>query len=190
MATKASADVPIETVPFGVPPTFDEHIKLQYDLQALAFQGDITRVSTLLYARDVSATSYPASGVRSGLHAASHHGEDPRRIEGDSRIHRYHVAMLAYFADKLQWTPCGHGSLLDHTAVLYGSNMGNSNQHVHYGVPMVLVGGGCGTDKGGRHIKLPVRTVTTGHLLMSTLGMFDIHPDTIGDSDEPGELDL
>jgi hypothetical protein len=190
MATKASADVPIATVPFGVPPTFDEHIKLQYDLQALAFQGDITRVSTLLYARDVSATNYPASGVRSGFHGASHHGEDPKRIEEYSRINRYHVAMLAYFIDKLQRTPDGDGTLLDHTVVLYGSNMGNSNQHVHYDVPMVLVGGGCGTHKGGRHIKLPTRTVTTGHLLMSTLGMFDMHPDTIGDSDSPGTLDL
>ena len=190
MATKASADVPVATVPFGVPPTFDEHIKLQYDLQALAFQGDITRVSTLLYARDVSATSYPESGVRSGFHGASHHGEDPRRIEEYSRINRYHVAMLAYFVNKLKNTPDGDGSLLDHSVVLYGSNMGNSNQHVHYDVPMVLVGGGSGKLAGGRHIKLPVRTVTTGHLLMSTLGLFDIHQDTVGDSDTPGQLDL
>ena len=183
IARKASTDAPAEaTVPVGVPESFDEHIKLQFDLLALAFRGDITRVGTLLYARDLTSRSYPESGMTVGFHGGSHHGEDPKRIDEYSKMNRYHVAMLAHFVEKLAKTPDGDGTLLDHSLVLYGTNMGNSNQHRHEDVPHVLVGGANGKLKGGRHLAYPTKTVPTGNLLLSVLDMFDIHQDSIGDS--------
>ncbi len=172
------------TVPIGVPQTFDEHIKLQFDLLTLAFQADITRVGTLLVARDLTGRTYPASAAPTvGFHGASHHGEDPRRIDELARINQYHVKMIAHLVERLSTTKDGDGTLLDQSLVLYGSNMGNSNQHVHYDVPHVLVGGLNGKLKGGRHIALPSKQVPTGNLLLSLLDMYDIHQDSIGDSE-------
>ncbi|MCU1336751.1 MAG: hypothetical protein JWO19_2332 [Bryobacterales bacterium] len=184
IAMKASTVAPTDmSVPVGVPQTFDEHIKLQFDLMALAFQADITRVGTLLFARDLTGRTYPESEApTSGFHGVSHHGEDPRRIAELSKINQYHVKMLAHLIARLAGTNDGDGSLLDHSLVLYGSNMGNSNQHVHYDVPHVLVGGLNGKLKGGRHLAYPTKTVPTGNLLLSLLDMYDIHQDSIGDS--------
>ena len=184
IAMKASTVAPADlSVPVGVPQTFDEHIKLQFDLLALAFQADITRVGTLLFARDLTGRTYPESEAPTvGFHGGSHHGEDPRRIAELSKINQYHVKMLAHLIANLAKTPDGDGTLLDHSLVLYGSNMGNSNQHVHYDVPHVLVGGLNGKLKGGRHIAYPTRTVPTGNLLLTLLDMYDIHKDSIGDS--------
>ena len=184
IAMKASTVAPTDmTVPVGVPQTFDEHIKLQFDLMALAFQADITRVGTLLFARDLTGRTYPESESPTlSFHGVSHHGEDPRRIADLSKINQYHVKMLAHLIEKLDKTPDGDGTLLDHSLVLYGSNMGNSNQHVHYDVPHVLVGGLNGKLKGGRHLAYPPKTVPTGNLLLSMLDMYDIHQDSIGDS--------
>ena len=184
IAIKASAVAPenIE-VPVGVPQTFDEHIKLQFDLLALAFEADITRVGTLLFARDLTGRTYPASEApTSGFHGVSHHGEDPRRIADLAKINQYHVKMVAHLADRLAKKKEGDGTLLDHSLILFGSNMGNSNQHVHYDVPHVLVGGANGKLKGGRHLAYPSKTVPTGNLLLSVLDQFDIHQDSIGDS--------
>jgi len=170
-------------VPVGVPQTFDEHIKLQFDLLALAFKADITRVGTLLFARDLTGRTYPESDAPTvGFHGGSHHGEDPKRIAELSKINQYHVKMLAYLIDKLAKTRDGAGTLLDQSLVLYGSNMGNSNQHVHYDVPHVLVGGLNGKLQGGRHLAYPTKTIPTGNLLLSLLDMYDIHQDSIGDS--------
>jgi hypothetical protein len=174
-------------VPAGVPDSFDEHIKMQFDLQALAYQGDITRVSTLLYARDLTGRSFPASGTNTSFHGGSHHAENPDRIADYSKINRYHVACLAYFLDRLKNTPDGDGTLLDHTLVLYGTNMGDSNQHLHYDVPYILAGGAGGKLKGGRHLAFPTKTVTTANLLLSVLDMFGVHQDKIGD-DSTGRL--
>jgi len=184
IAMKASATAPTDMgVPVGVPQTFDEHIKLQFDLLALAFQADITRVGTLLFARDLTGRTYPESEAPTiGFHGGSHHGEDPKRIAELSKINQYHVKMLAHLIEKLSTTRDGAGSLLDQSLVLYGSNMGNSNQHVHYDVPHVLVGGLNGKLKGGRHLAYPTKTVPTGNLLLSLLDMYDIHQDSIGDS--------
>jgi hypothetical protein len=184
IAMKASAVAPPEMqVPVGVPQTFDEHIKLQFDLLALAFQADITRVGTLLFARDLTGRTYPDSEApTAGFHGASHHGEDPRRIAELSKINQYHVKMLAHLIDRLAKTPDGDGTLLDHSLVLYGSNMGNSNQHVHFDVPHVLVGGLNGKLKGGRHLAYPTKTVPTGNLLLTLLDVYDIHQESIGDS--------
>ena len=164
------------------PETFDEHIKLQFDLLALAFQGDITRVSTLLYARDLTGRAYPESGTTISFHGGSHHAEDPKRIEEYAKLNQYHVKMLAYFLEKLRSTQDGDGTLLDHSVVLYGSNMGNSNQHLHHDVPHILAGGASGQLKGGRHLAFPSRTVPTGNLLVSIMDLFDVRQESLGDS--------
>jgi hypothetical protein len=184
IAMKASTVAPADlSVPVGVPQTFDEHIKLQFDLLALAFQADITRVGTLLFARDLTGRTYPESEApTSGFHGVSHHGENPKIIATLSKINQYHVKMLAHLVENLSKTPDGDGTLLDHSLVLYGSNMGNSNQHVHYDVPHVLIGGLNGKLKGGRHIAYPTRTIPTGNLLLTLLDKYDIHQDSIGDS--------
>ena len=189
IAMKASTVAPTDMpVPVGVPQTFDEHIKLQFDLLALAFQADITRVGTLLFARDLTGRTYPESEApTSGFHGVSHHGEDPRRIADLSKINQYHVKMLAHLIAKMAATNDGDGTVLDHSLVLFGSNMGNPNQHLHYDVPHVLVGGLNGRLKGGRHLAYPSKTVPTGNLLLSILDMYDIHRDSIGDS--TGRLD-
>jgi hypothetical protein len=189
IAMKASTVAPTDMpVPVGVPQTFDEHIKLQFDLLALAFQADITRVGTLLFARDLTGRTYPESEApTSGFHGVSHHGEDPRRIADLSKINQYHVKMLAHLIGKMAATNDGDGTVLDHSLVLFGSNMGNPNQHLHYDVPHVLVGGVNGRLKGGRHLAYPSKTVPTGNLLLSILDMYDIHRDSIGDS--TGRLD-
>jgi hypothetical protein len=182
IAAKASTETPSMDVPYGVPESFDEHIKLQFDLLSLAFQGDITRVSSILYARDLTGRVYPASGTDISFHGGSHHAEDPGRIAQYARLNRYHVATLAYFAEKLRAIPDGDGTLLDHSVILYGSNMGNSNQHLHYDVPHVLIGGASGRLRGNRHLAYEQKTVPTGNLLSSILDLFDVPHDSFGDS--------
>jgi hypothetical protein len=184
IAMKASVVAPenIE-VPVGVPQTFDEHIKLQFDLLSLAFEADITRVGSLLFARDLTNRRYPASEApTSSFHGVSHHGEDPRRILDLANINKYHAAMVAHLASSLKKKMEGDRSILDNSLILFGSNMGNSNQHVHYDVPHILVGGAAGKLKTNRHLAYPSKEVPTGNLLLSILDKFDIHQDSIGDS--------
>jgi hypothetical protein len=189
IAASATTAAPEDfAVPPGIPQSFDEHIKLMFDLQALAFQADITRVGTMLFARDLTGRVYPESDAPTlSFHGGSHHGEDPARIEEFSRINQYHVKMVAYFVDKLKNTEDGDGSLLDHSLLLYGSNMGNPNQHLHYDVPHILLGSNHGRLKGNRHLAYPTKTVPTGNLLLSILDQFDINRDSFGDS--TGRLD-
>lgn len=189
IAMKASTVAPEDlAVPVGIPQSFDQHIKLQFDLLALAFQADITRVATLLFARDLTLRTYPDSDAPTvAFHSGSHHGEDPKRIAELSKINVYHVKMLAHLIDRLSKAPDGDGTLLDHSLVLYGSNMGNPNQHLHYDVPHVVIGGANGHVKGGRHLAYPTRAVPTGSLLLSVMDKFGIHQDTIGDSMGPLE---
>jgi hypothetical protein len=182
IATKASTDAPAIAMPYGVPESFDEHIKLQFDLLALAFQGDMSRVSTLLYARDLTGRVYPDSGTDISFHGGSHHAEDPGRVAQYARLNQYHVETIAYFAEKLKSIPDGDGTLLDHSLILYGSNMGNSNQHLHYDVPHILIGGASGKLKGNRHLAFPSRTVPTSNLLLSILDMYGVHEESFGDS--------
>ena len=184
IAAKATTAAPEDfAVPPGIPQSFDEHIKLMFDLLALAWQADLTRVGTLLFARDLTGRRYPESAApNSGFHGVSHHGEDPALIATLSKINQYHVKTLAHFVDKLAKTEDGDGTLLDHSLLLYGSNMGNPNQHLHYDAPHVLIGGNHGALKGGRHLAYPTKTISTGNLLLSLLDQFDIHRDSIGDS--------
>jgi len=190
LAAKASATIPEIDLPPGIPDSFDEHIKLQFDLVALAFRADITRVATLLGARDLTARAYvfpkselfPNGGVSPGFHGASHHQEDPVQIKRYADINRYHVSTLAYFAEKLKSIPDGDGTLLDRSLLMYGTNMGNSNQHQHFDVPHILVGGANGQLKGNRHIACERKTVPTGNVLLSVLDLFGIQQEDQGDS--------
>jgi hypothetical protein len=187
IAAKATTAAPEDfAVPPGIPQSFDEHIKLMFDLLVLAFQADLTRVGTLLFARDLTGRRYPESASPNmGFHGGSHHGEDPAVINDFSKINQYHVKMVAYLADKLAKIEEAEGTLLDHSLLLYGSNMGNPNQHLHYDVPHVLLGGNHGRMKGGRHLAYPTKTVPTGNLLLSLLDQFDIPRDSFGDSTGP-----
>jgi hypothetical protein len=184
IAASATTTAPEDfAVPPGIPQSFDEHVKLMFDLLALAFQADITRVGTLLFARDLTGRRYPESEApNQSFHGVSHHGEDPQLIKELAKINQYHVSMMAYLADKLANTEDGDGTLLDHSLLLYGSNMGNPNQHLHYDVPHIILGGNNGMMKGGRHLAYPTKTVPTGNLLLSLLDQFDIHRDSFGDS--------
>jgi hypothetical protein len=182
IAAKASTQVPNMAVPSGVPESFHEHIQIQFDLLALAFQADITRVATVLYARDLTGRVYPESGTDISFHGGSHHAEDPGRVAQYARLNRYHVQMTGYLIKKLQDIKEGDGTLLDHSLILYGSNMGNSNQHLHYDVPHILAGGASGKLKGDRHLAFASRTVPTGNLLLSILNMFDPTAKSFGDS--------
>jgi hypothetical protein len=193
IAAKASTNVPEMALPSGIPEQFDDHIKLHFDLTALAFQADITRVMTLLGGRDLTgrAFTYPKSelfpegGVSPSWHGASHHGDTADGIKRFADLNRYHVSTMARFAEKLKSIPDGDGNLLDHSLILYGSNMGNSNQHQHYDVAHVLVGGANGKLKGNRHLAYERKTVTTGSLLVSILDMYGIKKDKQGDSTGP-----
>jgi len=138
--------------PAGVPDSFDEHVKLMFDLQVLAFVSDTTRVFSFKFGRDASGRVYPLSGVDTGFHNASHHGASEERIRQFAEINKYHVSLLPYFLDKLQSTMEGDESLLEKTLVMYGSPMANGNLHNHRNCPLILLGHGGGLD-GGLHVK-------------------------------------
>jgi hypothetical protein len=190
IAAKASSDTPELDLPPGIPEQFDEHVKLHFDLLALAFKADITRVATVLGARDLTSRVYPFprtalfpdGGTSVSFHGGSHHQDDLAQIRRYAALNRYHVSTLAYFAEKLRSIPEGDGTLLDNSLILYGTNMGNSNQHQHYDVPHILVGGAAGKLEGNRHLAYERKSVTTGNLLLSVLDMYGIHNQAQGDS--------
>jgi hypothetical protein len=183
--TDSLIDVP--EAPVGVPEAFEDHIKLMYDLQVLAYQAEITRISTMMYARDTSGAVYPASGVRDGFHTASHHSNQRTRMDTYAQINRYHVQMLGYFLEKLKATPDGDGTLLDHSVVLYGSSMSNGNQHDHDPLPILVAGGASGQLKGDRHLVFPAHTPMS-NLMLSLLDKLGVHQDRFGDS--TGKLEI
>ena len=189
LAAKASSQVPSVEEPSGIPEAFDDHIKLHWDLTILALRADITRVVTLLGARDLTGKSYPfpkdlfpEGGVSVSFHGGSHHQDDPTQIRNYAKLNKYHLYTTAYLANKLKVTPDGDGTLLDHCLIVHGTNMGNSNQHQHYDVPHFLIGGLNGKLKGGRHIHFDRKTVTTGNLLVSILDLYGIRQESQGDS--------
>src|SRR5262245_21437335 len=188
LAAKASTAVPSLEEPSGIPESFDYHVKLHWDLATLAFKADITRVVTLLGARDLTGKSYPfpkdlypEGGVSVSFHGGSHHQDDPQQIRTYARLNKYHLYTTAYLANKLKGTPDGDGTLLANSLILHGTNMGNSKQHQHYDVPHFLIGSINRKLKGGRHIHFDRKTVTTGNLLLSILDLYDIHQETQGD---------
>jgi len=190
LAAKASTDVPELDLPPGIPEQFDQHIRLHSDLLALAFKADITRVATLLGARDLTSRVYPfpkgslfpEGGTSVSFHGGSHHQDDPVQVRRYATLNRYHVSTMAYLAEKLRSIPDGDGTLLDHSLIVYGSNMGNSNQHQHYDVAHLLVGGAGGKLKGNRHLAYARKTMPTGNLLLSLLDLYGIEKDKQGDS--------
>jgi hypothetical protein len=167
--------------PIGVPDSFEEHIKLMFDLQALAFASDITRVFAFKLGRDASNRVFADSGVSTGFHSASHHGDREDRVMSFARINRYHVSMIPYFLDKLKRTPDGDGTLLDNTLVLYGSPMGNSNVHNHKRCPLFLAGHAGGKIKGGVHVKAADGT-PMANAMLTVAQALGLDADTFGDS--------
>ncbi|HEY7289305.1 MAG TPA: DUF1552 domain-containing protein [Vicinamibacterales bacterium] len=174
--------------PIGVPDSFSEHVKLMFDLQALAFASDLTRVFAFKLGRDASNRTYPESGFKGAFHSSSHHGEREDRIVDFAKINTYHVSMIPYFLEKLKNTPDGDGSLLDTTLVLYGSPMGDSNLHNHKRVPIFLAGHAGGALKGGLHLRAGDGTPLANVMLsvLHKLGVDDV--ESFGDSS--GEFDL
>jgi hypothetical protein len=167
--------------PTDIPDTFDEHTKLIFDLQALAYRADITRVFTMVMARELSTRTYPNIGVPEQHHPTSHHRNDPDLIAKKAKIDTYHVQLLTYFLQKLQATPEGEGTLLDQTLILYGGGMGDGNLHRHFDLPCLLAGKLGGRFKTGRHLAYPDNT-PMANLLLTILDNAGVRMDKIGDS--------
>jgi hypothetical protein len=176
-----SEDVEVPPAPVGIPRDVEEHIKLMYDLQVLAWQAEITRVSTFLVSKELSTAVYPNSGVRDAFHTLSHHSNIQENKDRFAVLNRYHVGLFAYFLEKLKATPDGDGTLLDHSLALYGSGMSDGNQHNHTDLPIILAGGASGRLKGGRHIRNPKNTAMA-NLLVTMLHKLDVPEQTLGDS--------
>lgn len=174
-------DRELPAAPVGVPDSWEDHVKLMFDLQVLAFAADITRVSTFKMSRDTSNRVFAESGCSTPWHSASHHGEKPEQIEEKAKINKYHIGMVGYFIDKLKNTPDGDGSLLDHSLVVYGSPMGDGNVHGHKRVPMILAGRAGGSVKGGIHVRAKDDT-PQANILLTVVQALGIDVDTVGNS--------
>jgi hypothetical protein len=175
-------DVPVS--PSGIPEDHVEHSKLMFDLMAIAFQADITRVSAYMMAREVSYRTFPNLGIPEGFHPASHHSNQPARIENLAKINQYHVSLIAHLLGRLKAVNDGDGTLLDHSLILYGSGMSNSNVHDHSPLPIFVAGGAGGRMKGGRHIVKPKDT-PMANLLLSILDKAGVPKQSVGDSTGP-----
>ena len=167
--------------PVGVPAAYADHARLMFDLQVLAFQGDVTRVITFQLARETSNRTYPEIGVPDPHHPLSHHGNDPDKIERMSRINAFHVSLFAEYVQKLKDTPEGEGSLLDNTLLLYGSGIGNPNIHDHTNLPTLVAGGGATGHKGGRYLRYHKPT-PLANLHLSLLDKVGVRLDSFADS--------
>jgi hypothetical protein len=167
--------------PMGVPASYADHVRLMYDLQVLAMQGDITRVITFQMARETSNRTYPEIGVPDPHHPLTHHGNDPEKIARMAKINQFHVSLFAYFLERLKATPEGSGSLLDHSLVLYGSGMGNPNIHDHTNLPIIVAGGAAGNIKGGRHLKFD-QPAPLANLHLTLLDRVGVRLDKFADS--------
>jgi hypothetical protein len=152
-----------------------------YDLLVLAYQANITRVITFMVAREISNRTYPQVGVPDGHHAISHHQNRAEKMDKNVKIQTYHISLFSQFLEKMRTTRDGDGSLLDHSVVLYGSNMSNSNAHNHFPLPNLVVGGATGRLKGNRHLRYPDHTPMT-NLLVSVLDKAGVNVETLGDS--------
>ena len=169
--------------PIDIPETFDEHAKLMFDLQVLAYQADVTRVVTMMMARETSPRTYASIGVADQHHTVSHHRNDPEYIAKKAKIDTYHISLLGYFLDKLRNTPDGDGNLLDHSMITYGGGLGNGNLHEHTNLPCLVAGGGGGRLKGGRHLAYPEdRDTPMTNLLLAVLDKAGVETEMLGDS--------
>lgn len=182
---QSAAELPVVDQPPGIPATFEEHAKLMYDLCALAYQCDLTRVITFMIAHEFSGRTYPEIGVPDAHHPISHHQGDPVRLAKLAKINTYHVTLFASFLNKLQSTSDGDGSLLDHATIIYGAGMSDSNAHDPKNLPILLAGGGAGHLKGGRHLHFPKDT-PLANLHVTLLDQLGVPVEKLGDS--AGEL--
>jgi len=176
-----SGDLKVPPAPTAIPKDFEEHIKLMFDLWVLAWQADITRITTLLMAKELSNAVYAKSGIRDAFHILSHHSNLRENMDKFAVLNRYHSTIFVYLLEKLKNTPDGDGSLLDHSMVLWGSAMSDANQHNDAPLPIVLAGSASGRLKGGRHIRNPKDT-TMSNLLLAMLDKLNVHVDHFGDS--------
>jgi Protein of unknown function (DUF1552) len=155
---QATTDVPVPNAPVGVPESFEEHVALQFDLLALAYEANITKVFAFMMSRDASQRVYPDIGVIEPHHSMSHHGNNPEKLANLVKLNTYHVSLFAKFLEKLRSTPDGDGSLLDHSLIMYGSGMSESDTHSRLNLPVAIAGGGAGLVKGNRHVQAPKET--------------------------------
>jgi hypothetical protein len=170
-------ELPTLDRPTGIPDRFDLHVGLMYELQRLAFQADITRVVTFMLGRELNFRSYPEIGITEGHHGLSHHSDNPVQMARYSKVNVYQTQLFASFLEKLRATPDGDGTLLDHSLLLYGAGLSNSNLHTHYDLPLLVAGG----VKGGRHVVAPTEMPMT-NLLLGMLDRVGVPAETLGDS--------
>jgi hypothetical protein len=176
-----TANVPSVERPVGIPDSFERHVGLLYDLQLLAFQSDLTRVTTFMYGREQNGRPYPQIGVPEPHHPLTHHQDLPEKMEKCAKIQTYHVKLFADYLEKLRSTPDGDGSLLDHVILLYGGGISHSDRHTHGPLPTLVLGGGSGTIKGGRHLVYPEHTPLT-NLQLTLLSNLGVPAEKLGDS--------
>ena len=182
-----NTEMPSFERPAGVPDTFEAHARLMFDLQWLAYQGDVTRVVTFMIGREFSGRTYPEIGVPDAHHPISHHQRDPVRMEKCAKINRHHVSLLSEFVEKLRQTPDGDGSLLDHVAIVYGAGMSEGNGHVPENLPLLVVGGAAGRIASARHVKFAKGT-PLANFHLGLLDRFGVRIDQHGNS--TGAIDL
>src|ERR1700722_17110946 len=178
---QSSKELPDVAQPAGIPETFEDHVPLLYDLQLLAYQSDLTRVITFMYGREQTGRPYPQIGVPEPHHPVTHHQNNPAKMEKCTRIQRHHLMLFAEYLEKLRNTPDGDGSLLDHTALLFGAGICNSDRHTHGPLPTLLLGGSGMGFKGGRHLVFPEHTPMT-NLQLTMLNKLGVPAETLGDS--------
>lgn len=186
---QAEAELDLPPTPVGIPADFEDHIRMMFDLQVLAWQTEMTRISTLMLAVENSNTIYPKSGVREAFHPLSHHSNIQANKDKLAQLNAYHVSMFAYLLQRMQETPDGDGSLLDNSMLMWGSGMADSNVHNHDPVPLLLAGGASGKLKGNRHIRLGASAKTPlSNLLLAILQKANVNVDKFGDS--TGTVDI
>jgi hypothetical protein len=168
--------------PSGIPTNFVDHARLMADLLVVAFQADVTRVSTLLFGKEGSSRVYPELGFTDAHHPLTHHRNRPELIEKVVQIECHHLAQFAYFIQRLNSIQDGDGTLLDHSMIVYGSSISEPNGHLHYNLPVLLLGRGDGSLKPGRHISYPVPKTPMTNLYLSLLDRMGVHIDKLGDS--------
>jgi hypothetical protein len=176
---QAATKVPVPDAPIGVPESFEEHVALQFDLLALAYAADITRVFSFMLSRDATQRVYPNLGLTEPHHSMSHHGNDPEKIANLVKLNTYHVSLFGKFLEKLRATPDGDGSLLDHSLILFGSGMSESNVHSRLDIPTLLCGGAAGKIKGNRHIQAAPET-PFANLLLDIAQKFGVETEKFG----------
>ena len=176
---QTATSVTLPDAPVGIPEAFDDHARLMYDLMAVAYEANVTRVVTYMKSRDASQRVYPNIGVMEPHHAMSHHGNNQEKLAGLVKVNTYHMTLFANFLERLKSTPDGDGSLLDHTLILYGSGMSESDTHSRLNLPTLLVGGGSGRMKGNRHIQ-EAKETPIANLMLSLANKFDIPMEKFG----------